>query len=145
MQTLENENRTGHPVRLFFILSGEHLSLPAAEVLAILDSENIPVSRVESSYRLLKLDATPEALRHVSNRSLMYDKCGYLLGECEADDKEIHKLIAQVSLDSYVAGATSYAVRSDRLGGVKKDIRRTALERSIGSLLQGKAATYAYS
>jgi len=140
MQTLENENRTGQPVRLFFILSGEHLSLPAAEVLAILDSENIPAHRVESSYRLLKLDATPEALQHVSNRSLMYEKCGYLLGECQADDKEIHKLISSLRLDRYLAGSTSYAVRSDRLGGVKKDIKRTVLERSIGSLLKEKAA-----
>jgi tRNA (guanine10-N2)-dimethyltransferase len=139
MQTLENEKSTDRSVRLFFILSGEHLSLPAAEVLAILDAENIPAYRVESSYRLLKLDATPDALQHVSNRSLMYDKCGYLLGECEADDEEIHKLIAQLPLDSYVSGATTYAVRSERLGGVKRNIRRTALERSVGSLLKGKA------
>ena len=34
----------------------------------------------------------------------MYDKCGYLLGECAADDKEIHRLITNLSLDSYVAG-----------------------------------------
>ena len=139
MQPIESENRTDRPVRLFFILSGEHVSLPAAEILAILDSENISTDHVQSSYRLLRLDSLPQALQHVSDRSLMYDKCGYLLGECEADDKEIHKLITSLPLDRYVAGATCYAVRSERLGGVKKDIKRTQLERSIGSLLKDKS------
>ena len=139
MQTLESTREMRPPVRLFFVLSGEHLSLPAAEVLAILDSESIPYSHLEHSYRFLKLEASPEALQHVSERSLMYDKCGYLLGECAADEKEIHHLIASLRLEGYVAGASSYAVRSERLGGVKKDIRRTALERSVGSLLKEKA------
>lgn len=69
----------------------------------------------------------------------MYDKCGLLLGECEADSREIHRLIANLKLESYVPGAASYAVRSERLGGVNKEIKRTSLERSIGSLLKHKA------
>jgi tRNA (guanine10-N2)-dimethyltransferase len=139
MQTVENKKEFNRPVRLFFILSGEHLSLPAAEVQAILDSESIPYSHVESSYRLLILESSPEALRHVSDRSLMYDKCGYLLGECQADEQEIRRLITNLSLENIVADASSYAVRSERLGGVKKNIRRTGLERSIGGLLKEKA------
>jgi len=124
--------------RLFFILSGEHLSLPAAEVLAILDSESLPHAHIESSYRLLKLDAPTGALQHVSDRSLMYDKCGLLLGECVPDEREIHRLIGDVKLETYVAGAASYAVRSERLGGVNRTIQRTSLERSVGSMLKEK-------
>jgi tRNA (guanine10-N2)-dimethyltransferase len=139
MLPLENPEESDAPRRLFFILSGEHATLPAAEILAILDSESIPHHHVESSYRLLKLDAPPQALQDASNRSLMYDKCGYLLGECEADNGEIHKLIRDLPLDKYVAGAATYAVRSERLGGVKKEIKRTQLERSIGSQLKEKA------
>lgn len=139
MQTLEDEHKTGRPVRLFFILSGEHLSLPAAEILAILDSEKISTDRVETSYRLLKLTSPPEALQHVSRRSLMYDKCGYILGECAADEKEIRSLITELPLDRYIGGGTCYAVRSERLGGVGKEIKRTHLERSIGSLLKDRA------
>ena len=139
MQTLEDEHKTGRPVRLFFILSGEHLSLPAAEILAILDSEKISTDRVETSYRLLKLTSPPEALQHVSRRSLMYDKCGYILGECAADEKEIRSLITELPLDRYIGGGTCYAVRSERLGGVEKEIKRTHLERSIGSLLKDRA------
>lgn len=138
MLTLENSKHLKGPRKLFFILSGEHLSLPTAEIRAILDSESVPYSHIESSYRLLKLEAPPEALQHVSDRSLMYDKCGCLLGECEAEEKEIHKLIRNLPLDKYVAGAACYAVRSERLGGVRKDIKRTYLERSIGSLLKEK-------
>jgi len=139
MQTLENECKTARPARIFFILSGEHLSLPAAEILAILDSERLSTGRVECSYRLLKLESPSEALQHVSRRSLMYDKCGYILGECLADEKEIRRLIAELQLDKYVHGAKSYAVRSERLGGVGKELKRTHLERSVGSLLKEMA------
>ena len=138
MLPLENSKQSEAPCRLFFILSGEHLSLPAAEILAILDSESIPYYHIESSYRLLKLEASPEALQHVSDRSLMYDKCGLLLGECEADSKEIHRLISNVKLENHIPDAVTYAVRSERLGGVKKEIKRTSLERSIGSLLKDR-------
>ena len=140
MPPLENSKQLdAASCRLFFILSGEHLSLPAAEIMAILESENIIYSHTKSSYRLLQLDASPKALQHVSDRSLMYDKCGFLLGECKADDKEIHQLIGNLQLDEYIAGATCFAVRSERLGGVKKDIKRTHLERSVGSLLKERA------
>ena len=139
MPTIENENRTNRPARLFFILSGEHISLPAAEILAILDSEKISTDHLESSYRLLKLESSPRALQHVSNRSLMYDKCGYILGECSADSKEIHRLVAGLQLDTHIDGAKCYAVRSQRLGGVEKEIKRTQLERSIGALLKDRA------
>jgi tRNA (guanine10-N2)-dimethyltransferase len=125
-------------VKLFFILSGEHASLPAAEVEAILESENIAYSRVERSYRLLKLDSSPEALHHVSARSLMYNKCGYLLAECEADENEIRRLMRDLQVNDYAVNPSSYAVRSERLGGVRKAIRRTDLERTVGSLMKEK-------
>ena len=122
--------------RLFFILSGEHESLPTAEILAILDSEGLAYSKVERSYRLLKMNCSREALRHVSSRSLMYDKCGFLLAECEADEHEIRRLIRSLPLENYSNGAKSYAVRSERLGGVKRNIKRTVLERKVGSLVK---------
>ena len=139
MPPLENEKHSDDACRLFFILSGEHLSLPAAEILAILDSESIAYSSVKSSYRLMTLDSSPRALQLASGRSLMYDKCGLFLGQCEADDREIHQLIRDLQLDEQIAGAASFAVRSERLGGVNKDLRRDHLERSIGGLLKEKA------
>ena len=138
MQTTKNWKESRSHVKLFFILSGEHHSLPSAEVLAILDSERIQYSDLQQSYRFMTLTSSPDALEFVSNRSLMYDQCGVLLGECEADENEIRRLIMNLPLESYVAGTLSFAVRSERLGGVKKNIKRTHLEASVGSLLKEK-------
>jgi len=126
----------GNPSQLFFILSGEHSSLPAAEVEAILDSEHYEFTRAHTGYRLLILEASPDALKPVSQRSLMYDQCGIQLGESRADENEIEKLVRALPLENICADSESFAVRSVRLGGVNKRIRRTTLEKRIGGLLK---------
>jgi tRNA (guanine10-N2)-dimethyltransferase len=121
---------------LFFVLSGEHSTLPAAEIQAILESAGLEFGRPKQSYRLLTLEAPAEALRRVSERSLMYDWCGVNLGRCEADDKQILRLIKSLPLEDLTKNAETFAVRSVRLGGVSRTIRRTELERNIGGLVK---------
>ena len=122
--------------KLFFVLSGEHASLPAAEVQAILDSSGASCSEVLQSYRLLTLQASSEVLKQISDRSLMYDWCGVELGRCEADESEIRKLVKSLPLEGVAKNASSYAVRSMRLGGVTKSIPRTKLERDVGGIVK---------
>jgi len=121
---------------LFFILSGEHSSLPAAEVRAILESSHCNYGHVKESYRLLRLKAPIEGLLRVSERSLMYDWCGVELGRCAAGQGEIRKLVKQIPLSDHAGHAQSFAVRSIRLGGVSRSLRRTDLERDIGSCIK---------
>lgn len=122
--------------RLFFILSGEHSSLPSAEVRAILESAHINYAHTEESYRLLTMDASVEGLLRVSERSLMYDSCGVELARTNADEQEIRGLVKNLPLNQVASNASSFAVRSTRLGGVKKSIRSTDLERDIGSYVK---------
>lgn len=119
--------------KLFFILSGEHSSLPSAEVRAILDSARIRYANVWESYRLLTLEANIDGLLRVSERSLMYDWCGLELGRCTANPEQIRKLISDSQLDKVIGNAASFAIRSVRLGGVGRTLSRTDLERDIGS------------
>jgi len=121
--------------RLFFLLSGEHQSLPAAEIKAIIESEGLDYSSPALNYRLLTLTAPPQALRAVSERSLMYDWSGVRLGECEADEKEILKFVKNQPLEELTNGANNFAVRSARIGGVTKSIQRVNLERDVGSVV----------
>jgi tRNA (guanine10-N2)-dimethyltransferase len=125
--------------RLFFILSGEHHSLPAAEVKAILESEGLRYSSPAFNYRFLTLTAPRRALRVVSERSLMYDWCGVRLGECEAEEPEILNFVKNQPLETLTNGASNFAVRSVRIGGVAKSIRRVDLERDVGSLVKESA------
>ncbi len=122
--------------KLFFILSGEHISLPAAEVQAILESTGIQYIGAAQSYRLLTLEAPLEALTSISDRSLMYDWCGVELGRCEAEEKQILGFVKNLPLQDLTKDVASFAVRSLRLGGVSKSIRRTYLERDVGSVIK---------
>ena len=121
---------------MFFILSGEHHSLPAAEVKAIIESEHLTYSNSVESFRMLKLTADPTALQLVSERSLMYDQCGALLGECEAEQEEIESFVKNQPLEQLARTATSFAVRSARIGGVTRSIVRSNLERDVGALVK---------
>jgi tRNA (guanine10-N2)-dimethyltransferase len=122
--------------RLFFVLSGEHTSLPAAEVEAILESEGFGSTTSSQSYRLLVVEAPERVLRTVSQRSLMYDSCGIVLQECQAAEDRIHQLVRDLALEDLTKSSESFAVRSVRLGGVNKTLRRVDLERDVGSLVK---------
>jgi tRNA (guanine10-N2)-dimethyltransferase len=122
--------------RLFFILSGEHDSLPAAEVRAIIESEGFEYRSQIENYRLLSLIADSRALKLVSERSLMYDQCGILLAECNAEPKEIERTVRNQPLEAITKDSETFAVRSARIGGVTKSIRRVALERDIGAVIK---------
>lgn len=118
--------------KLFFVLSGEHTSLPAAEIQAILESTGVRYSHPTQSYRLLTMNASPSALQSVSQRSLMYDWCGVELGRCLANEEEILRLVKDLPLEELTKDAQTFVVRSARLGGVNRSIRRTELEREVG-------------
>jgi tRNA (guanine10-N2)-dimethyltransferase len=136
MSSVASRLESDQQSRLFFVLSGEHHSLPAAEVRAIIESERLTYSSQIENYRLLELNAPPVALKLVSERSLMYDWCGILLGECAADEREIRNFMKNQPLDDLTRGASNFAVRSTRIGGVAKSIGRVSLERNIGRLVK---------
>ena len=122
--------------RLFFVLSGEHTSLPAAEVESILDSAKLEFTVLTESYRLLSLEAAPTALKLIAERSLMYNLCGIALGECEAEEEQITSLVKNLPLEDLTKGASTFAVRVARLGGVNKTFRQEDLERNVGTLVK---------
>ncbi len=110
--------------------------MPAAEVKAILESSGLEYSEPAQSYRLLRLNAPLRGLKAISERSLMYDSCGVVLGECEADDQQVARLLKSVPIEQVTNGYESFAVRSVRLGGANRPIRRVNLERDVGSVVK---------
>ena len=122
--------------RLFFVLSGEHHSLPAAEIRAILESEGVPYRSGIEDYRLLILTSSSRALKLVSERSLMYDQCGIVLGECPADERTIEAFVKNQPLANLTRGVNDFAVRAVRIGGVARSINRVGLERDVGSFVK---------
>jgi tRNA (guanine10-N2)-dimethyltransferase len=66
----------------------------------------------------------------------MYNQCGVLLGECGAERREIESFVKNQPLEELTSAASSFAVRSTRIGGVTSSIARVNLERDIGSLVK---------
>jgi len=62
--------------KLFFLVSGEHPELPAAEVKAVLEGEGFEYKVLGRSMRLLSLEASARSLVEVGSRSLMCEVCG---------------------------------------------------------------------
>ncbi len=122
---------------LFFVLSGEHESLPAAEIQAILESEGFQSSSAVSNYRLLTLEAPPKALTRVAERSLMYDWCGVRVGECKADESQILSFVKNQPLDELTKDVRSFAgsINPDR-GNNESYSTCVKLERDVGSVVK---------
>ncbi len=126
------------PKRLFFVISGEHDTLPSAELRAILSSEKIPFSTVHSTSKLLVIDAPSVALNAISERSLMAESCGTVILETSTRESLIQELVGSSLPECKVEGK-SFVVRSLRVPGSDKRLRREKLERDIGAVLLSAA------
>lgn len=120
---------------LFFLISGEHPTLPSSEVKAILEAEEISYRVRKQSFKLLSLEAPLEALQKVNHRSSMCEACGIELFECGGDLKEILSKINETDFSKVMAGNQSFAVRIKRAAGTSRDLRRDVLERKIGEAI----------
>jgi len=122
--------------RLFFVVSGEHPTLPHAEIRAILYASGIGFKEIAAYPKLLRVKANPSALEAVARRSMMYDQCGIEVAATRPNRQRLLSVVSRLDLRSHFAERRSYAVRSLRIGGAFKQFRRTALEREIGKAMQ---------
>ena len=117
---------------LFFVVSGEHQTLPSSEVKAILEAEGMRYRLRKQSFKLLSLEAPVEALEKVNSRSSMCEGCGIELFECGGNLEEILSKINETEFSRVIAPNQSFAVRIKRAAGTSRDLRRDVLERKIG-------------
>lgn len=128
--------------RLVFIISGEHPTLPAAEVKAILEAENLGYRVVEESFKLLILEASSLSLAKVASRSVLYEVCGVLIFRCPNDLEQIVKQTKQTDFTQHIGSGESFAVRLARAAGAAGHLKREAVERTIGKhILEGTTNT----
>jgi len=122
--------------RLFFVVSGEHPTLPHAEIRAILHAFGIGFKEIAAYPKLLRVKADPSALDAVAKRSMMYDQCGVELAATRPNRERFLSVVSRLNLSRHFVERRSYAVRSLRIGGAFKHFRRTAFEREIGEAMQ---------
>lgn len=101
--------------KLFFLLSGENESLPAAEVKAILEAEGYSYSSAETYDQVLRLEAAQECVQVVPVRSAFTRVCALELFVSNANYSDIAKAAAQTDFKSALQAGESFVVRINRI------------------------------
>jgi len=118
--------------RLFFLISGEHQTLPVSEVQAILEAEGIKYRILEKLTQVLRLEADVNSVESVKFRSAMTRICCQEIFNCDAKLSEILANIGSASLEEFIEGGESFVVRIRRVRGVTPELVRVELERKLG-------------
>ncbi len=113
----------------FFIVSGEHESLPRAELLAVLESEGATYGSVRQRGKLVTLKSKPEIFQSVGARALMCEYCGISIGEIFSD----LELVTELNFSPFLLPNESFAVRSVRVQNQNRHLDRQRAERFVGA------------
>lgn len=114
---------------LFFYLSGEHQTLPAAECVAILEGERIKYSLIAQAPQIIVLDTEKEAVRIVAEKaSYTYMICK-LIG---VYDVMMSDFKSEDLRELNITGGTTFSVRVHVVGGDGREHNKLELERIIG-------------
>jgi tRNA (guanine10-N2)-dimethyltransferase len=124
--------------RFFFILSGEHSTLPIAELKAILQAYEIDYRIVGSFYKLIEVEADRAKLELIAGRGGYVDEMGEEVLHTEDNLSSIKEGVESADLEQFLSSHDTFSVRMLRFGGVSKELSRVHLESYLGELLAEK-------
>jgi tRNA (guanine10-N2)-dimethyltransferase len=124
--------------RLFFLLSGEHETLPVSELTAILEAEGYAFKVLEKLDQVLRVEANLNCIEVVKNRASLTRICVLELFMCEAEMNAIVKAALSSSLDEVVDEQESFAVRVRRVKNYSTRLKSMTLESKLGELILRK-------
>lgn len=124
--------------RLFFLLSGEHPTLPQAELQSILKAEDHEYRILEKLAQVVRIEASLDSIKSVRSRSAMTRVCGLELLNCHATIANIKNKMGSTSLDDIIKRDETFVVRVRRVRGSASPAIRVELERKLGELILSK-------
>jgi len=123
--------------RLFFLLSGEHPTLPFSEVVSILRAEGFEYKAREKLRQVFRIEADKDAVKPIVSRAAMTRVCCQELLTSPATTSKITEALRRASIDAFIEKGESFAVRVRRIGGVST-ITGMDLERKLGRMILEK-------
>ena len=120
---------------LFFFLSGEHETLPASELEAILDTEEFPFKVTEKLEQVLRLKASPACTEVLRQRAAFTRLCVLELFKCPADMLSIVKTLSVAKLDKVLKENETFVVRIRHVKTYSQEINGMLLEQKLGELI----------
>lgn len=125
--------------RLFFLLSGEHPTLPFSELTSILEAEDHRYRVLEELTQVLRVEAEAECIESVVLRSAMTRLCGIELVNCNAVSNEILQGTSSVPFEEFIERGESFVVRVRRVRKSAPHLVGGELERGLGELVLNRA------
>jgi len=123
------------PTSVFLVLSGEHPTLPLAEMKTIFYANRIPFKITGSFFKLIEINADIGAVRDVASRGAFIDEVGTEILHSDPSIPEIDDAVKSTDLSRYLQADDSFSVRVLRFGGVSRDMSRVKLEGHLGWLI----------
>jgi len=124
--------------KLFFLLSGEHPTLPFSELKSILEAEGHKYRILERLTQVLRVGANVDSVESVKSRSAMTRVCCLELFSCDAVLAEILENMRSASLEGFIEQGESFAARVRRIKGATPHLIGIELERKLGKLVLNK-------
>ncbi|UCE28580.1 MAG: hypothetical protein JSV85_04675 [Candidatus Bathyarchaeota archaeon] len=124
--------------RLFFLLSGEHPTLPQAELQSILETEDHEYRVLGKLPQVLCVKTSLDSVKSVTSKSAMTRVCGLELLNCQATVATIKKEMSSASFDNVIERDETFVVRVRRVKGSGSPALRLELERKLGELILDK-------
>jgi len=126
--------------KLFFLLSGEHETLPASEVKAILEAEGYAFKTLEKLDQALRLEADLNCVEAIKRRAAFTRLSAVELFSSETKKSTIVEAMGSTSLNEVINEGESFAVRVRRVKSYASNIDGMVLERKLGELIINKTA-----
>jgi len=134
-----NIKRKLRVAKLFFLLSGEHETLPVSELKAILKSEDYTFKKIEKLDQTLRIETDPACAEAVKRRAAFTRLCALELFCCKAETENIIKATNFPDFSTILKDGESFAVRVKRVKRHAANIDVMALERKLGEIILHKA------
>jgi len=125
--------------RLFFLLSGEHETLPAAELEAILEAEGYAYKVLGKLDQVLRVEADTKCVEAVKRRAALTRLCASEIFTCEAKPSEAIKALRSVNISELLKRGETFAVRVKHVKSHAKHVDGMALERKLGEIILNMA------
>ncbi len=121
--------------RLFFLLSGEHKTLPFSELKAVLEAEGHQYRVLGTLRQIMRLETSVECVKTVVKRAALTRVCCAELMYTRAKASKILQKAKSVPLQNWIHRGQTFVVRVRRIGESAPEVDSMALEKEIGAIV----------
>lgn len=121
--------------KLFFLLSGEHPTLPFSELKAVLEVEGFRYKITGKLTQLLRVEVDVESVKSIVHRAAMTRVCNIELAYCDAVAEEIFENVRSAPLEDFLKKGETFVVRVRRIGESAPQLIGEELERKLGAVV----------